>query len=457
MPVKKKDANDTTRILIVEDSPTQAEQLKYLLEQNNYTVTSANNGKQAIDQISGDRPSLVITDIVMPGMSGYELCKKIKSDEETKDIPVILLTSLANSEDVLEGLACGADNFISKPYNESYLLANIENIIINIKLRKNERVRVGLEIRFGGKNRFITADQQQMLSMLISTYEAAVNRNNELIQAQEELTTINERLEELVEERTTELLTEIAQRKLAAERLSLARDTLYILNRSDSETDTIRELLTLIKENTGFEAVAIRIVKDDDFPYYESIGFPDDFIKMENSLCKHDSGENILRDPLGKPVLRCMCGDILSGRFDPRLPFFTEYGSFWTNKTTEFPATTDEKKHPSQVRDRCREEGYESIALIPIRSDNTVIGLLQLNDHRAGRFSLDMIRFFESLSASIGIALKRKWIYEELQNRLNELQRWYNATLDREDRVQELKKEVNDLLAETGKPARYSV
>ena len=155
-----------------------------MLEQHSYSVTVANNGRQAFELIGKNSPTLVITDIVMPEMSGYELCQKIKAEEKTKDIPVILLTSLSSTEDVLEGLACGADNFISKPYSEQYLLTNIVNILVNAKLRKSEYVRMGMEIQFGGKKRFITADQQQMLSMLISTYEAAVNRNKELIQAQ---------------------------------------------------------------------------------------------------------------------------------------------------------------------------------------------------------------------------------------------------------------------------------
>jgi len=219
-------AKEAVEILIVEDSPTQAQQVKYLLEQHLYSVTLANSGEQALDHLGRHRPTLVITDIIMPGMNGYELCRTIKSNEETKDIPVILLTSLANSEDVLEGLSCGADNFISKPYNEEYLLSNIENILLNMKMRKNDRVRVGVEIRFGGKNRFITSDQQQMLSMLISTYEAAVNRNKELIQSQNELRVMNERLEEMVEERTSELRAEIAERKQVEEKIQRLNEEL---------------------------------------------------------------------------------------------------------------------------------------------------------------------------------------------------------------------------------------
>jgi two-component system sensor histidine kinase/response regulator len=244
MNAKTDTTEEIVHILIVDDSPTQVEHLKYILEQHSYSVTAANSGRQALAHIGKKIPALVITDIVMPEMSGYELCQKIKAEEKTKDIPVILLTSLSSTGDVLEGLACGADNFISKPYNEQYLLTNIVNILINTKLRKNERVRMGMEIQFDGNKRFITADQQQMLSMLISTYEAAVNRNKELIQAQNELTTMNERLEDLVDERTAELRVEIAERKQAEEKIRLLNRELEqrIIDRTFQLDATNKEL-----------------------------------------------------------------------------------------------------------------------------------------------------------------------------------------------------------------------
>src|SRR3989339_132960 len=192
MKSKTNSENESVTILIAEDSKTQAEQLKYLLEKQNYNVIVANNGKEALGVILKVKPSLVISDIVMPEMDGYELCKKIKTDENTMDIPVILLTSLARSEDVLEGISCGADNFITKPYREDYLISHIEQILANTKLHNSERVRIGVELVFGGKRRFITAGQQQMLTLLISTYEAAVQKNDELVQSQDELKKLND-------------------------------------------------------------------------------------------------------------------------------------------------------------------------------------------------------------------------------------------------------------------------
>jgi DNA-binding response OmpR family regulator len=257
------DTEAAVHILIVEDSPTQAEHLKYLLEQHSYRVTTANNGGHALTEICKHTPTLVITDIVMPEMSGYELCKKIKAAEKTRDIPVILLTSLSNTEDVLEGLACGADNFISKPFSEQYLLANIANILVNSKLRKSEYVRLGMEIQFGEKKRFITADQQQMLSMLISTYEAAVNRNKELIQSQDELKTMNERLEELVDERTTALRAETAGHKHAEEEIRKLNETLEqrIIERTLELEKTVDQLAKLNRVFVGRELKMVELKK----------------------------------------------------------------------------------------------------------------------------------------------------------------------------------------------------
>ena len=126
------------RILIAEDSPTQAEKLRFLLERHQYSVTVAKNGTEALRLLEECMQALVITDIVMPEMNGFQLCRQIKADERTSAIPVILLTSLSDPEDVLEGLACGADSFITKPYSEDYLISHVQHILSNRNIYKNE-------------------------------------------------------------------------------------------------------------------------------------------------------------------------------------------------------------------------------------------------------------------------------------------------------------------------------
>ncbi|MCX6844862.1 MAG: response regulator [candidate division WOR-3 bacterium] len=102
MSVSSGPGDERLEILAVEDSPTQAELLRYLLEQSGYRVAVASTGAQALSLLGERAPSAIISDVIMPEMNGYELCRRIRADERTRDIPVILLTSLASSEDVLE-------------------------------------------------------------------------------------------------------------------------------------------------------------------------------------------------------------------------------------------------------------------------------------------------------------------------------------------------------------------
>jgi len=108
--------NMDVRILIAEDSPTQAERLRFLLEEQKYSVEVARNGKEGLELARESKPALIISDVLMPDVDGYEFCRNAKADEQLKEIPFILLTSLSDTNDVIRGLQCGADNFITKPY-----------------------------------------------------------------------------------------------------------------------------------------------------------------------------------------------------------------------------------------------------------------------------------------------------------------------------------------------------
>ncbi|MES2236736.1 MAG: EAL domain-containing protein [Pseudomonadota bacterium] len=191
MKSKKK---NTIEILIAEDSPTQAEKLQHLLEECGYMVTTASDGKQALILAQQRKPALVISDIVMPEMNGYELCKAIKSDEVLKDIPVILVTTLSDVMDIMKGLECGADNFIRKPYEEKYLLARVNYLLMNQEMRKSQKMQIGMEIHLGGQRHFITAERQQIVDLLISVYEEAVHISEELKLRQRELADSNRSL-----------------------------------------------------------------------------------------------------------------------------------------------------------------------------------------------------------------------------------------------------------------------
>jgi PAS domain S-box-containing protein len=205
MSKKVKPSDNMTDILIVEDSATQAAQIKYLLESYHYKVEFTQDGQQALAWLGNHKPSLVISDIVMPEMNGFELCEKIKSDKRTENIPVILLTSLSDSDEVIEGLSCGADSFITKPYNKEYLISNIEKILSEKATPESKSDTLGIEISYSGKKKLIRTKPHKVIKLLLNIYQGAIHQNNELIQTRDELRLLNERLEDLVEERTREL------------------------------------------------------------------------------------------------------------------------------------------------------------------------------------------------------------------------------------------------------------
>jgi transcriptional regulator with GAF, ATPase, and Fis domain len=206
-------------------------------------------------------------------------------------------------------------------------------------------------------------------------------------------------------------------------RQHLAVEILGYLNNQHSLTDTISNILTAIKRETAFDAVGIRLHKGDDFPYVVQNGFSHDFLLKENNLVARDEKGGPCRDLDGNLSLECTCGLVISGKTDPASPLSTPHGSIWTNNSLPLlglPADQDPRLHP---RNNCIHEGYLSVALIPIRADGEIVGLLQLNDRRADRFTLDMISFYEGIAASIGVALMRKRIEEERESLITELQK----------------------------------
>ena len=209
---------------------------------------------------------------------------------------------------------------------------------------------------------------------------------------------------------------DITVRKRMEDRQRLTGELLEVLNRPAPIEDTLRGILLELRRSTDLEAVGIRLREGEEFPYYASQGFSESFLLAERFLCTRDAAGEIARDGPGHPVLECMCGHILCGRTNPALPFFTESGSFWTNSSSSWLATTTEAERQGHTRNRCHAAGYESVALIPLRAGEEIIGLLQLNDHRPNQFTPERIHFFEGLGAGIGIALRRQQTEVALRN-----------------------------------------
>ncbi len=179
-------------LLVVEDSRIQSQVLTKKLRNAGYEVETAINGRVALEMINQKRPALVISDIEMPEMTGYELCREVKNDPELRTIPFILLSTLADAQDIIKGLHCGADNYVTKPYDPDFLISRVA-ALLETPLG-DEQDEQKLDVTLGGTRYTVKAGRQQVLNLLVSTFENAVEKNNELARANEELMVAKEQL-----------------------------------------------------------------------------------------------------------------------------------------------------------------------------------------------------------------------------------------------------------------------
>ena len=201
---------------------------------------------------------------------------------------------------------------------------------------------------------------------------------------------------------------DITMRKLDESYRELTRNALQILNEPGDMGNSIQRILAEIKTQTGFDAVGIRLQDGDDFPYFFQNGFSKDFLLKENTLIERKTDGGVCRDKDGNVCLECTCGLVISGKTDPANSLFTQGGSCWTNDSfpiLSIPSGEDPRHNP---RNQCIHEGYASIALVPVRSKDKIVGLIQLNSRVKGRFTLEIVEQVEGIASHIGSALMRK-------------------------------------------------
>ncbi len=215
---------DPLDILIVEDSPTQAAQFKYILDEQGYATMVAVNGIEGLAAVHEHQPALIISDIVMPEMDGCEMTHAINEEPLLAKIPIMLVSSLSNPEDVVRAINAGAAYYMIKPYDEAFFLSSVKAILDAPPGEKVSETPKEFDLLIDGKIHRVTSRHEQILTLFFSIYQNALEQNRQLRNTQAELQGLNDRLESLVREKTEELTSSFVGSTQAISELLESRD-----------------------------------------------------------------------------------------------------------------------------------------------------------------------------------------------------------------------------------------
>lgn len=497
------------KILAIDDKPDNLTTLGAVVRDAlpEGIVLKALDGPRGLELAMTEDPDVILLDIVMPGMDGFEVCQRLKADARSKDIPVIFLTALkTDTNNRIKALQLGAEGFLSKPIEPTELVAQIRAMVkvkSSNRFQRNEQARLSAlvtertrEIERSRLSLLNAMEDMKTESEARTKAEAALRENEDRFRQMaaqgrtflwetnpqgeytfvdpivtsilgyspeelcgkkscfdlvptEDLERINTRYHTLIRSDQTSTsdehrminrdgrviwvnsmivpmrnqqgaiiglrgsATDITARKRRALIHETSLIALKILNETKGMRESIQHVFDLLKARIDVDAMGLRLQEGEDFPYFIQKGFSDDFLATENSLLEHTDSGDCCRDCTGKAFLECTCGLVLSDQIDTSYPFSTKGGSYWSNDTTRLAnPPNDARRNP---RNTCIHFGYESVALIPIRTHNQTIGLLQLNDHRKNRFLREEIEGLEDIAAHIGSAITRKNATESLK------------------------------------------
>ena len=494
---------ETRAILLVEDNPGDVDLIREYLGDSSaglqFAVTQCDSLASALERLRSDTVDVILLDLGLPDSQGLETFMKMH--EHVPSIPVIVLTGLDDMELSLQAVKAGAADFLTKGRVDGDILMRAIRYAIErtaslaqLKEEKNTAQRyldiAGVMMVAIDQTGDVVLVNKKACEILGHTEGEILGKNwfdNFLpTRYREEISSLSGRLlagdskqdqyhENPILTRTGEerwiswtntVVTDangtitghlssgedITERKRAQEHRILAADVLSILNRPNEWEALIYDILQTIQVSTGLDAVGIRLEKDGDYPYAAHKGFPAEFLDTEDTLCSHGESRIPILDDDGNPALECMCGNVIRGRTDSLPAFFTEAGSFWTNSTTDLLASTTQNERQGPTRNVCNAFGYESVALIPVRSNGETIGLLQLNDKRRNMLDVDVVGFFERLTDSVGVAYKRQMADEQIrrllerQTHINQLTIELGQTLELRETYDTICKHVSSFM-----------
>lgn len=448
--------DERIRVLLIEDNEKDARQVMRVLQSNDLfcefeRVESVENLQAALTRSTWDVIVINLDILTLPVSMAIEVIHDLANDA-----PYIIISKKMDEKAAVDLMGNGAAGFIMK--ENLFLLAPITRSVLKESRNRRDKQhattaldestrrfkllfeqspfgivvfdpKTGKPVDFNSvAYRQLGYTREEFKELTIKDFEInetpeEIDRHVESVlkqgfdsfntiqrTKQGELRSVHVSVQPLVQGENTYLhciYTDVTDRVKAEEQIRAERELLEICSFAGSIRELMQELLPFFAQFTGCEAVGIRLKEGEDFPYYETHGLPNDFINTEKSLCLRNKNGEFIRDPDGNPILECMCGNVLCGRIDPEKEFFTEHGSFWSGNTTKLLTETTDADRLTYTRNRCNHEGYESVALIPIKHHDKIFGLIQFNDRRIGWHTREKIDVLEHLVDYVAISLAK--------------------------------------------------
>lgn len=460
------------RLLLVEDSVTDAALFQEFILSNidwKIDLNVAASISEAIELIKNNQIDAVLLDLTLPDSTGVETVLKIK--QAKSELPIVVLTGIDDEHVGIESLRIGAQDYLVKGQVDSRFIMRALDYAIERKkteeaIRHSEgRLRLSLRAAKSGawewnlekKKGWLSPEAYELLGL---EQEFCLTQDSWLqIVDQHDRLKIKHLFEESIATKSNPqvefrinhpqkgtqwlmasaniiydhsgnavliigIVMDINERKLNERERENTIEFLRIINKSTTTRALVRGAIVFFQKHFCCDAVAVRLKNGDDYPYYETKGFPQDFIEGESSIASHDLLGQPIRDQNGDPALECMCGNVIMGNVDTAKSYFTQFGSFWTNSTSEFieqQGTVTEKMRVNC--NKCNISMYESVALVPMRIGYERLGLLQLNDRRKGIFTPQIINSLERIVNYFTVAISKFRTDEALHESKEDLKR----------------------------------
>lgn len=459
----------TTKIMIVEDDADIAKHLGRCLENFGYDVAATvDNGAEAVELALALEPDLILMDITLNGgIDGITAASQIQVHLE---VPIIYLTALTDDATFCRAKATNLFAYLEKPIKLSHLHHCIEMALRwrsqECKLKKSEDLYHTIFKSAG--DAMIIADNDAMITMIndeferLSGYERSELENRKRFTdflSREDIEAVSNylrlfKMESYIAPMYCETvfysregiakeiiftvkwspgtknsiisIIDISDWKQREKEHEATIELLQHINASNSSDKLMQNALSFLEKLSGGAHVAIRLKEFQDFTYAGTVGFSKEFLKAENSLLVVGHNEEILRNRDGSPFLDCICGNVLAERTDSSKSFYTNYGSFWSNSTSELSSDPAFLNLPGRKRNRCISEGYESLAIIPLRTGGKVIGVIHFADQAKNHFTPQLIAMLERIGDHLASAFAHKQVDQEL----HETREWLELALE---------------------------